>query len=194
MSDNLSYADLRAATCNDGLFGGNGGGLWLLAILWLCGGGNFGNRGNCATTEDLASGFNFQGLNSKGNDILSAIGDTNQNIGNAVCQLGYKSLEQFGSLSELISSCCCAIKEAISSLKFDLANYSASTNQTIMAGVQSIKDMFRDYREQDLRDENMKGYIRDQFYGVVRWPNSMSYSVDCNPFSGGDRYFCRNSF
>lgn len=77
----MSPADIRAVTDGDGSnIGFGNGGMWifaLLILLGLLGGGfgGFGNRstGNSATTEDLASGFNFSSLQSKANDILAGV-------------------------------------------------------------------------------------------------------------------------
>ena len=107
MENNYTLSDIAAVT-NDGMgFGGNNGFLWLLAILFL-GGGGFGwgnNRGNCATTEDLASGFNFSALQNKTNDILAAVNNNNQVLGNAICQLGYQELQNFNALERQLADC-----------------------------------------------------------------------------------------
>lgn len=70
--ENYSLSDLAVATGNGGGFGGNwggalGGGLvgYILGAS-ANGGGLLGTgRGNAATTEDLASGFNFSALQGK---------------------------------------------------------------------------------------------------------------------------------
>lgn len=91
---------------NDGCgFGGNG--LWLFAILALMNGGfgGWSNRGNVATTEDLASGFNFSGVNNKLNEITAGIAGVNQNLSNAICQLGYQDAQHTYELGSKISEC-----------------------------------------------------------------------------------------
>lgn len=143
--DNYSLSDIRAVTeCGDG-FGGMGGGwfAWILLFALFGGGNGFGfggNRGNVATTEDLASGFNFNSLQSKTNDILAAVNGVNQNLGNAICQLGYQELQNINGLERQIADCCCTTQRAIDSVKFDMANYTAATNATITAGIQKVLD------------------------------------------------------
>lgn len=91
---NYSLSDVALASRgmdNDGMFGGNG--IWFLALLFLFGMGGFGGygaRGQAATTEDLASGFNFNSLQGKTNDILAAVNGVNQNLGNAICTSTYE--------------------------------------------------------------------------------------------------------
>lgn len=143
--ENYSLSDIRAVTDNDGFGGGMGGGwfAWILLFALFGGGNGFGfggNRGNVATTEDLASGFNFNSLQSKTNDILAAVNNNNQVLGNAICQLGYQELQNINGLERQIADCCCTTQRAIDGVKFDMANYSAATNATITAGVQKILD------------------------------------------------------
>lgn len=143
--DSYSLSDIRAAVDGGDGFGMGGGGSWFAWILLfaLFGGGGFGwnnQRGNCATTEDLASGFNFNALQGKTNEILAAVNNNNQVIGNSICQLGYQNAQHTYDLSRQIADCCCTTQRGIDSVKFDMANYSAATNAAITAGTQKILD------------------------------------------------------
>lgn len=123
---------------------GFGSYIWLFAILALMNGGFggwSGNRGNVATTEDLASGFNFSGVNNKLNEITAGIAGVNQNLSNAICQLGYQGAQHTYELGSKIDNCCCTTQRAIDSVKFDMANYAAGINANVTAQVQSVKDM-----------------------------------------------------
>lgn len=142
--ENYSLSDIRAATEGGDCWGGGMGGGWFAWILlFALFGGNgfgFGNRGQAATTEDLASGFNFNSLQGKTNDILAAVNNNNQVLGNAICQLGYQELQNINGLERQIADCCYTTQRAIDSVKLDMANYSASTNATINAGIQKVLD------------------------------------------------------
>lgn len=98
----MSAADIRAITdrdgYGDGMFGGNG--LWFLALLFLFGNGGFGfgGRNQAATTEEVAAGFNFQGINSKLNELTAGQAGINQNLSNAICSSTYE-------LANKISDC-----------------------------------------------------------------------------------------
>lgn len=141
MENNYTLSDIAAVT-GDGMgFGGNNSFLWFLAILFLGGGGfGWGNRGQAATTEDLASGFNFSSLQGKTNDILAAVNNNNQVIGNAICQLGYQNLQNFNTLERQIAECCCQTQLGVQSVKFDMANYAAAINANTTAQTQRILD------------------------------------------------------
>lgn len=141
MDTNYSLSDIAAVT-NDGMFGNNS---WMMLILFalIFGNGGFGfggNRGNAATTEDLASGFNFSALQGKTNDILAAVNNNNQVLGNAICNLGYQDAQHTYDLSRQIADCCCTTQRGIDSVKFDMANYAAATNANSVAVGQKILD------------------------------------------------------
>lgn len=119
MDGSYSLADYRAATENNGWGGGLSAGIggFIGSILGNGGLGVFGNgtaRGNAATTEDLASGFNFSSLQGKTNEILAAVNNVNQNLSNAVCTSTYE-------LASKIDNCCCTTKEAIGQVRYDMA-------------------------------------------------------------------------
>ncbi len=190
MDSNYSLSDIAVATrgmdVNDGMFGGNG--IWFLALLFLFGMGGFGGygaRGQAATTEDLASGFNFSSLQGKTNDILAAVNGVNQNLGNAVCTSTYE-------LGGKIDSCCCNTQRAIDSVKFDLANYSAATNAAIAAGTQKVLDKMVADKEAALNARIQSLELQQAMCGVVRYPTATTYATNCNPFFGYNGCGCAN--
>lgn len=138
MDGSYSLADYRAATENngwgDGLSAGIGGFVGSILGNGGFGLGGFGNnRGNVATTEDLASGFNFSSLQGKTNDILAAVNGVNQNIGNAVCTSTYE-------LASKIDGCCCETNRNIDSVRYENAMNTAAINANTTAGIQKILD------------------------------------------------------
>lgn len=183
--ENLSAADIAAvnrSNCGDG-FGFGGEGLWLFAILALMGGGFGGwNRGkDCATTEDVASGFSFSALQNKTNEILSAINGANTNLNNAICQLGYTNLQNFNALERQLADCCCTTQRAVDSVKFDMANYAASTNTAISNGIQKVLDKMSADREAALQGRIQQLELQQAMCGVIRYPTATTYAAG-NPF------------
>ena len=143
----MTPADVAAVTRNNDCYGdgfGVGGGWlsWILIFDLLGGGfGGWGNReGNLVTEADLCNANSFSELkNSVGrmNDQQAAIA---RQTDNAICQLGYQNLQNTNTLSSQIADCCCTTQRGIDSVRFDMANYSASTNAAITAGTQKILD------------------------------------------------------
>lgn len=169
----------------DGMGWGDNSFMWIFALL-LLGSGNFGIGGNRGITEaDLCNANSFTELKGSVMNVSDQIASMNIGLTKGLCDFGYTTLAQFNQLERQLADCCCATQRAIDGVKFDMANYFAGTNQAISAGIQSVKDMFRDYQEQNMRDENMRNYIQSQFCGVVRYPMQTTYATNCNPFFGG---------
>ena len=195
MENSMSPADMRAvldgSNCGygDG-WGGGMGGWWMIILFALIfGGGGFGfnNRGNCASTEDLASGFNFSALQGKTNDILAAVNNVNQNIGNAVCSSTYE-------LGSKIDNCCCTTK-------FDMANYASAIQMNDTANTQKILDKLcgMEMAQKDAviaqQGQRIAALEADaRMCGVLRWPTSATYAVNCNPFFGGYNCGCNGTY
>ena len=187
----LSASDVALINRDNGMGWGDNSFVWIFALL-LLGSGNFGFGGNgrAVTESDLCNANSFSELKGSVRDVSDQIASMNVGLTKGLCDMGYTTLAQFNQIEKQLSDCCCTTQRAIDSVKFDMANYSAATNQAISAGIQSVKDMFRDYQEQNMRDENMKNYIQSQFCGVVRYPTQTTYATNCNPFFGG--YNCGN--
>lgn len=185
MEGTMSAADIAAVTrpniyggygMGDGI--GYGGGLvWIVLLFALLGGNGFGANGRFATTEDLASGFNFSGVNNKLNEITAGIAGINQNLGNAICSSTYE-------LASKIDNCCCTTQRAIDSVKFDMANYTAGINANTTAGIQKILDAISQNKIEALQAQVNKLELDRAFCGVVRYPTTTTYATACNPFAG----------
>ena len=173
-----SLGDMRAAIGNgDGMFGGNG--IWFLALLFLFGGGFGGygvNRGNCATTEDLASGFNFNSLQGKTNDILAAVNNNNQVLGNAVCQLGYQNGQNFAAIERQMSECCCNIERNIDSVNYNMASQAAAINANTTAQTQKILDAICGNRMADMQNQINQLQLQAALCGIPR-TNPYAYGL-----------------
>lgn len=165
MDGNYSLSDIRTAVDGGDGFGMGGGGFlaWIL-LFALFGGNGFGfggNRGNVATTEDLASGFNFNSLQGKTNDILAAVNGVNQNIGNAICTSTYE-------IANKISDCCCQNQLGIQSVKFDLANYASAIQMNDTANTQKILDAITGNKIADMQAQIQQLQLQSALCGIPR--------------------------
>ena len=135
----MTPADIAAVTNNNGGNGGFGfGNDWWILLLFLFSGygglggfggaggilpwllfgnggfGGFGGGRNCATTEDLAAGFN----NSA---VLAGI----NGIDSALCQgfngLNTAFLQGTNEISRQIADCCCGTQRAIDGVNYNMA-------------------------------------------------------------------------
>jgi hypothetical protein len=121
-------------------------------------GGFGGGGGSCATTAELAAGFNNSAVLSGLNDIklgqAQAINYNNQGfyglntailqgfngVDNSVCTLGYNIQSGFNSLGHQISDCCCATQRAIDSVKYENATNTCAIQNTINSTTRDIID------------------------------------------------------
>ena len=174
MDGNYSLSDIAAVTDRDNMFGG--GSWWVVLLFLFAMGGNgfgFGNRGNVATTEDLASGFNFSSLQGKTNDILAAVNNVNQNIGNAVCTSTYE-------LASKIDGCCCETNRNIDSVKYENAMNTAAINANTTAGIQKILDKMCQDQMSAMQNQINQLQLQSALCGVPKI-NPYGYGVYAYP-------------
>lgn len=168
--DSMSPADMRAVLDggNDGYGMGGGWIVWILLFALLGGGGfGFGGRSQAATTDELSAGFNFSGINNKLNEIGAAITSEGRNLDNAVCQLGYRSLEQTSALSAQMASCCCDLSTAIH------------------AEGEATRSLIQQNKIEALQAQINQLQLNSALCGVVRYPTAATYTAGGSPFFGG---------
>ena len=184
----MGAADMKAIMGGDSCgLGGSGIGL-LILLLFLTGGagfGGWGNRGNVATTDEVAAGFNFAGINNKLNEIVAGQAGINQNLSGAICQLGYQDAQHYASLSKELSQCCCESLRASDAVRFDMANYAAATNAHVTEQTQKVLDLLTGNRMADMQAQINQLQLQASLCNVVRYPSATTYATTCNPFFGG---------
>ena len=178
--ENYSLSDIAAAS-NHG-FGGNGwGGVLAGGLGGLLLGGAFngnggifgGNRGQAATTEDLASGFNFSALQGKTNDILAAVNGVNQNLGNAVCSSTYE-------LGSKIDNCCCNTQLGVQQLRYDMAVQNGDIKSLIHSEAEATRNMMRENENANLRQQLNYAQMQGLMCGIPRASN-IAWNITANP-------------
>ena len=144
---------------NNNGWGADGGWIWFLVVILAIFGGWGGNgfgfggngRGNCATQEDVRAAVDQQTLISKLDqqtyglaDSTFALNNTIVNgfhgIDNAICTLGYQNQQGFNEMAHQISDCCCATKESIQGLNYNLATQTSALQNTMCNNTRDIID------------------------------------------------------
>ena len=212
MGENMGPADIAAVTNHGGYGygydGGWGGGWWGMLILFaLLGGGGFGwgnrgwgaNWGGCdgqpVTEAGLCNAMNF-------NNLENAVGRLSDNqaaiarqTDNAICQLGYQSLDHFGQLTQAVqdgfnqtqaqlAQCCCDIGRGIDSVNYNAAMNTAAINANTTAQTQRILDQLSENRMADMQNRINQLELQSQLCGVVRYPMGYTYTAGNSPFCG----------
>lgn len=202
MDSNYSLSDVAAVTRgNDGFGFGDGGFFWIFALLllpmmWGGGFGGWGNRGcdgQPVTEAGLCNAMNF-------NNLENAVGrlSDNQNAiarqtDNAICNLGYTSLQNFNSLERQLADCCCTTQRAIDGVNYNAAMNTASINANTTAGIQKILDAISGNRMADMQNQINQLQLQSALCGVVRYPLQTTYATNCNPFFGGNCGCCNSN-
>lgn len=169
-SNQPSLADIAAVTGNnrnDGMWG-DGCCWWFIIILFALWGNNgWGNNGSgalqgYATQSDIQRGFDTQSIIGKLDGISNGLCDGfyTQNtalmngfhgVDNAICNLGYQTQQGFNNtnvalmqgqnaLQAQLADCCCQNREAISQVRFDMAQDTCALQNTMNTNTRDIID------------------------------------------------------
>ncbi len=192
--ENFSLSDIAAATRgNDGEGFGSGWFLIVVLFLFMFGfGGNgwnrqsdYGQYATAASQQEILYGQQFGQVN-----------DRLTNLGNGVCSLGYEMQGGIGQLGKemalaqngtnmalmqtgnaiqgQLAECCCNTQRAIDGV-----------NANIDAKFAALEKSQLEQRIAQLEQTNNQLFVREQMYGVVRYPNGYSYNAGPSPFCNG---------
>ncbi len=181
----------------NGMFGGDGGFFWIFALLllpMLNGGGFWGNRGGNPVTEaDLCQSQNFTQLEN----AVGRLGDQQTQIAmqtqRDLCT-GFASTQAAVNQARFENQqCCCETQKQLLENRYLAEKNAADTNATIVAQVQSVKDMLcqQEAARKDARIWQLE--LNQAFCGVPRFqPGTVYGSVPFNPFWGNWNNNCNN--
>lgn len=149
----LSAGDILALTKDgDGFLEGNG--IIILILFFLIfgfGGNGFGNnRGQAATQQDVANGFNFSQLD---NGI--------RGLERGICDLGYANLNQTNQLASQIAQvgfqnqqCCCETNRNIDAVRAENYRNTCEITTAIHNEGEQTRALITANVMQELRDQN----------------------------------------
>ena len=180
------------------------GGIWLFAILALMWGGGFGGLGNAgfanaigyqnlATQNDVQRGFDNQNSMANQREILGAVTSgtaqtvaaTNQTFHDTINVLqdkygelqrdvaGVALLQQQAIANQ--SQCCCDTKMLIQET-------SAQNRYDNAMNTQKILDVLSQNKIEALQGKVQQLELQQAMNGVVRYPNTLTYSAGGSPF------------
>lgn len=136
---------------NNGLFGGDGGWIWIIILLALFGGfggygfgGGFGGYGagfqGMATRADINEGFALNGITTGITAIQQGICDSTYALNNAITG-GFHGVERgFYDVSRQLADCCCENRAAIADLKYTMAAENCATRNQMATATRDIID------------------------------------------------------
>lgn len=196
----------------DDMMAGFGGAGWLgiVLIIALLGGGfgGFGNAGfanaigyqNLATQNDVQRGFDNQNQLASQREILSAVNAGTAQAVSATNQAKYDNINvakdiqmalssqianvatMETSINDRVQQCCCETQRAIDGVNYNNALNTASINANTTAQTQKILDALAQNKIEALQGKVNQLELQQAVAGVVRYPQSMSYTAGYSPF------------
>jgi hypothetical protein len=211
MDSGFSLADIGAMLGNrDGNgFGSSGGAIVLIilfALIFLGGGGLFGNRGNngnAVTEAQLCNSTNFNNLENAVGRLNDSLAQQNMMLSNGLCNLGYQTQNQFGQVQRDMCTafsatdaainqaryenkeCCCQTQQSLLENRYLAAQNTADINATVTAQTQKILDAICGNRISDMQNQINALQLQNAVAGVVKYPSTFAYNAGTNPFCGG---------
>lgn len=156
MTEGLSASDVLALTRNneDGFMGGNA--WWVIIILLFLGGG-FGygnNRGNCATTEDVASGFSTSAIMSNQRELQNGLFGLQNSMNQGFSGLNTAILTTSCGIERAIDSCCCTTNRNIDGLRYEMSKGFCDVITNANNNTAQILNYFKDDKIHELELKN----------------------------------------
>ena len=178
----MAYFEGEVPVVTSGNYGNNGWNDWswiigLAVVGGIFGNGGFGfggnnNRGNCATVQDVASGFSTSEIMSDLNSILlgqatmqnfinqgfaglnNTINTGFAGVNNAVCTLGYQQAQLVNGLSRELADCCCTTQRAIDGVNYNMAKNTCDIIRANQDNTRAILDFLTSEKISSLQAEN----------------------------------------
>lgn len=187
--DNYSLSDIAAASGNDG-WGNNGFFVILVLFLLIAGGGNgflgrgdYGQFASAASQQEILFGQQFQNLDNKMDRLGNGVADATFALNNAINTEGR-------NLQAQISTCCCENQKNTDALRYDMAQWFATSNAQHTAEIQSVKDMIAQNKIETLQGRVNQLELQNAVAGVVRYPEGWTYNAGTSPFCSCNNCNC----
>ena len=160
----------------------------IIIAFWSRSGNGFGwgnNRfnGNPVTEADLCNANSFSELKNSVGRLNDNLTNTYIGLQNGLCNLGYTNLENFNATQRQIADCCCTTQRGLDSVKFDMANYTASINANTTAQTQKILDAICQNKIEAQAQRINQLELQQAMCGVVRYPLATTYNAGHAPFA-----------
>ena len=141
---------------NDGIFGGNGSGIWFILILFfLCGNGAWG--GNSATRSDIYEGLNsqntFSEFRSLQNEVTNGFASTNQNLYRSFYDTALGMANGFANVNQNMCAGFNGVQAAIADTNYRMQNCCCDIKQKISEDGQATRNLIQQNEIQKLREE-----------------------------------------
>ena len=191
--ENMSLSDIAAVTRgNDDGDGWGGNGAWWIIVLFLFMFGAGWNRGGGANGEPvteagLCNAMNFNNLENAVGRLSDQNTQQTMQLGNGICNLGYELQGNIGQLGKEV-----ALGQA--NLQMQASNNAAAINANTTAAVQKVLDAIQQDKIGALQGQVNQLQLQSALCGVVRYPNSTTFTAGYNPYFNANTCGCGTTF
>ena len=153
---------------------GGGSFMWvfaLLILLFVGGGGLFGNNGQPVTEAGLCNAMNFNGLENAVGRLSDSLQADYMGLQNGLCNLGYESLKNFNET-----------QRGIAEVNANLITQSKEIQIANSANTQKILDAITGNRIADMQNQINQLQLQNAMANVVKYPTAWAYNAGVSPF------------
>lgn len=153
---------------------GGGSFMWIFALLILLfvgGGGLFGNNGQPVTEAGLCNAMNFNGLENAVGRLSDSLQADYMGLQNGLCNLGYESLKNFNET-----------QKGIAEVNANLITQSKEIQIANSANTQKILDAITGNRIADMQNQINQLQLQNAMANVVKYPTAWTYNAGVSPF------------
>lgn len=153
---------------------GGGSFMWIFALLILLfvgGGGLFGNNGQPVTEAGLCNAMNFNGLENAVGRLNDSLQADYMGLQNGLCNLGYESLKNFNET-----------QKGIAEVNANLITQSKEIQIANNANTQKILDAITGNRIADMQNQINQLQLQNAMTNVVKYPTAWTYNAGTSPF------------
>ena len=190
MENGYSLSDIRAATRDNENWGGNSDILWLILFMYaMFGGGGFGGFGGfggangALTRAEMQQGFDTAEITRKLDGMSYGIADATYALTNSITNEGR-------AMQMKLADSDCSIKMLVKDLFAQNDRSTCAVTTAIHEEGEQTRALIRENEIKNLRDKVQQLEMDRAMCGVVRYPNQMAYTTNCNPFGGNNGCGC----
>ena len=177
MENGLTASDVALMQKDSGCGWADSSFMWIFALLILLfvgGGGLFGNNCQPVTESGLCNAMNFNGLENAVGRLNDSLQADYMGLQNGLCNLGYETLKNFNET-----------QRGIEEVNTNLITQSKEIQIANNANTQKILDAITGNRIADMQNQINALQLQNAVAGVVRYPTQTSYCSGANPFYSG---------
>ena len=132
----------------------------------------------------MQQGFDTAEITRKLDGMSYGIADSTFALNNTITNEGR-------SIQSQLADCCCNTRLGIAELSAQNDRNTCTITTAIHAEGEATRALIRENEIQALRDKVQALELGNAMCGVVRYPNQMAYTTNCNPF--GSNGCCNNN-